>query len=299
MVWKKQAKINNQKISDLSWCTNCVMMSTRPRMTFNEKGLCNACQWSFEKNKKIKWSLRKKELLKLLKKHKKKNGEFDCLVPCSGGKDGSYVAYNLKHKYKMNPLCITVNPPLRTEIGKKNLEAFVKSGYDLISVDCNYNAMREEKEGVLKNHFWAFENKPQNIANHLRIRKGDKIIFMIHDSRGLGVETGHQLTDNPNAGLNVRKWIIYEATEPYSISLDNEMSTFFEDGNPEIGKRKWPHFIYFNLLQEGMDYLLEKRGIVSRELVLSSHPSKSNGGPVPLSKTQFDNLKSKFFSSES
>ena len=45
-------------------------------------------------------------------------------MPCSGGKDGSYVAYNLKHKYKMNPLCITVNPPLRTEIGKKKFRGF-------------------------------------------------------------------------------------------------------------------------------------------------------------------------------
>ena len=63
MVWKKQAKINHKKIKDLSWCTNCVMMSTRPRMTFNEDGLCNACQWSFEKNKKINWSVRKKALL--------------------------------------------------------------------------------------------------------------------------------------------------------------------------------------------------------------------------------------------
>lgn len=112
------------------------------------------------------------------------------------------------------------------------------------------------------------------------------------------IETGHQLTDNPNAGLNINKWIIYVATEPYSISLDDELSTFFEDGDPEIGKRKWPHFIHFNLLHEGGDYFLEKRGSVSRELVLSSHPSKSNGGPVPLSKTQFENLKSKFLSSE-
>ena len=162
----------------------------------------------------------------------------------------------------------------------------------------NYDAMRIKKEGALKNHFWAFENKPQNIANHLRIRKGDKIIFLIHNSRGLRIETGHQLTDNPNAGLNINKWIIYVATEPYSISLDDELSTFFEDGDPEIGKRKWPHFIHFNLLHEGGDYFLEKRGSVSRELVLSSHPSKSNGGPVPLSKTQFENLKSKFLSSE-
>ena len=143
MIWKKQAKINSQKIKDLKWCSNCVMMSTRPRISFDKNGLCNACQWKFQKEKNIRWDLRKKELLKLLKKHKKKNGEFDCLVPCSGGKDGSYVAYNLKHKYKMNPLCVTVNPPLRSVVGKDNLESFVKAGYSLISIDCNYETMRK------------------------------------------------------------------------------------------------------------------------------------------------------------
>ena len=67
---------------------------------------------------------------------------FNCLVPCSGGKDGSYVAYNLKHKYKMKPLCLTVDPHLPTEIGKKNLDNFIKSGYDHISINPDYELMR-------------------------------------------------------------------------------------------------------------------------------------------------------------
>ena len=26
------------------WCKKCVVMSTRPRVTFNEEGVCSACQ---------------------------------------------------------------------------------------------------------------------------------------------------------------------------------------------------------------------------------------------------------------
>ena len=48
---------------------------------------------------KTNWSEREKELKKLLDKHRSKDKTFDCLVPVSGGKDGSYVAYNLKYKY--------------------------------------------------------------------------------------------------------------------------------------------------------------------------------------------------------
>ena len=150
MSWSKAANLIDVNKEELFWCTNCVMMSTRPRITFNKKGMCNACEWSIKK-KNINWSKRKKSLLNLLKKHKKNDGNFDCLVPCSGGKDGSYVAYQLKHKFKMNPLCITVNPPLRLEIGEKNLKSFINSGYELISVDCDQESMREiNKAGFIE-----------------------------------------------------------------------------------------------------------------------------------------------------
>ena len=69
-------------------------MSTRPRITFDEKGICSACQWMEEK-KKLDWSVREKKL-ELLLNDQKKNSDFDCIVAVSGGKDGSYVAYNLK-----------------------------------------------------------------------------------------------------------------------------------------------------------------------------------------------------------
>jgi N-acetyl sugar amidotransferase len=131
-------------ISKVFRCKNCVMISTRPRLTFNKNRICSACEWN-EKKKKINWKERKIKLNKLLSKHRKKNknNEFDCLVPVSGGKDGSYVAYQLKHKYKMRPLCVTVIPHLPTKIGNENLENFIKCGYDHISINPDYNLMKK------------------------------------------------------------------------------------------------------------------------------------------------------------
>jgi N-acetyl sugar amidotransferase len=90
-----------------------------------------------EEKKVMDWSSREKELVKLLDKHRSTVGNFDCIVPVSGGKDGSYVAYNLKHKYKMNPLTVTVKPALPLDIGDKNLLNFVQSGYSHIHISCN------------------------------------------------------------------------------------------------------------------------------------------------------------------
>lgn len=67
---------------------------------------------------------------------------YDCLVPVSGGKDGSYVAYKLKHEYGMNPLCVTVTPSTPTVLGRRNLEAFMASGYDVVSFDISPEKLR-------------------------------------------------------------------------------------------------------------------------------------------------------------
>ena len=68
------------------------------------------------------------------------------MVPCSGGKDGSYVAYNLKHKYGVNPLCVTVTPALTLALGDRNLRSFVSSGYERMQISAHYDAWRVLKK---------------------------------------------------------------------------------------------------------------------------------------------------------
>lgn len=135
------------------WCTNCLNMSTRPRIAFDDRGWCNACQWMEEK--KIKdWSSREKELEELLDKYRSKDGSFDCITTVSGGKDGSYVSYVLKHKYKMNPLAITIRPALAMEIGDKNLLNFIQSGYDHVHLSPNTKVLdRLNKYGFIEKGF--------------------------------------------------------------------------------------------------------------------------------------------------
>jgi len=135
------------------WCKNCLNTSTRPRISFDNKGWCNACQWMEEK-KSLNWQSRKEELEKLLNKFRSSNDSFDCLVPVSGGKDGSYVAYQLKHKYKMNPLTMTVRPDLATELGDKNLSNFINSGYNHVHVSPDPKIMKRfNKYGFIEKGF--------------------------------------------------------------------------------------------------------------------------------------------------
>jgi N-acetyl sugar amidotransferase len=116
--------------AEIEYCIKCTVSNQRPRITFDENGVCSACNFAEFKRNQIDWDAREKELLALCDKHRKSNGEYDVIVPCSGGKDGSFVAHQLKYKYGMNPLAVTWAPLKATDVGRKNLDAFIASGFN-------------------------------------------------------------------------------------------------------------------------------------------------------------------------
>lgn len=117
---------------EVCFCKKCTISNQRPRITFDENGVCSACNYAEYKRTKVDWQQREAELIELCNKHRKSNGEYDVIVPCSGGKDGSFVAHMLKYKYGMNPLAVTWAPLKATELGRKNLDAFIASGFNHI-----------------------------------------------------------------------------------------------------------------------------------------------------------------------
>ncbi len=84
--------------------------------------------WKYSRMKlRINYKERKKKLLKLLEKHRGKYGEFDCIVPGSGGKDSCYASHVLKNEFGMNPLTVTWPPILYTDYGYQNFKNWIKT----------------------------------------------------------------------------------------------------------------------------------------------------------------------------
>ena len=79
------------------WCKRCVISNQRPRIIFNDEGICSGCINTDYKNNEVDWSIRRKELEDLLDKHRSTDGSWDVVVPSSGGKDSCFVAHQLKH----------------------------------------------------------------------------------------------------------------------------------------------------------------------------------------------------------
>ena len=140
-------KKNVQEIYELpanvKFCKKCVVSNQRPRIVFDDEGVCSACRFAEKKKNVINWSKRENELTQLCNKHRSKDGSYDVIVPGSGGKDSNYVAHMLKKKYDMHPLVVTWAPHIYTEIGRKNLTSFIDSGFDNILITPNGSVHRK------------------------------------------------------------------------------------------------------------------------------------------------------------
>ena len=125
------------------FCKRCVMSNQRPRITFDENGICGGCRNTEFYKKNINWDQREEELKKLLDQNRSNNGNWDVIVPSSGGKDSAYVAHQLKYKYGMNPLTVTWTPLIYTNIGWKNFQSLRDSGFTNILCSPNGKLHRQ------------------------------------------------------------------------------------------------------------------------------------------------------------
>jgi len=118
------------------------MPDTRPRIVFDGEGICNACRHAEDK-KQIDWEARRAEFLSLVSKYRSRTGAWDCVVPWSGGKDSSSIAYRLKFEFGLNPLLVTCSPVLPNEVGARNRETLIRAGFDHIYVRPNQRVHRK------------------------------------------------------------------------------------------------------------------------------------------------------------
>ncbi|MFZ4764499.1 MAG: N-acetyl sugar amidotransferase [Roseimicrobium sp.] len=164
----------------IQFCTKCVVSNQRPRITFDENGVCSACQFAHLKHHVIDWDERESMLVNLLDRHRSTDGSYDCIVPGSGGKDSAYVCHTLKYKYGMHPLTITWAPFMYTDIGWRNYVAFKDSGFDSLLFFPNGKLHRKLARLALELHGDAwdpFAYGQKNYAFHAALKFNIPLIF--------------------------------------------------------------------------------------------------------------------------
>ena len=126
----------------IKYCKNCITPSTKPDFHIDVNGTCAGCQ-SYNHRKDIGWKRREKDFLEIVNKYKNKNNSnYDCIIPCSGGKDSTHQTIKVL-EYNLNPLCVTAPTDMLSEIGRKNIENIKKLGVDHMEVSTNPNLRRK------------------------------------------------------------------------------------------------------------------------------------------------------------
>ena len=199
----------------VKFCKSCVISNQRPVtsvefrndgskkkkvISFNEEGICDACLVKRDKQT-INWKDRELELREICDKYRSKDGNYDCLVPGSGGKDSFMTAHLLKYKYGMNPLTCTWAPHIYTDWGWKNHQAWIHAGFDNIVFTPNGKVHRLITRLATEKLFYPFQpfilgqkNIPPKIAAKFDI----KLIFYGENQ----AEYGNPKSDNKSSKMS-------------------------------------------------------------------------------------------------
>ncbi len=236
--------MNNRTLgspSKVEYCKLCVISNQRPSsviefknkigdikpfISFNSQGICSACEFHLQKEKNINWDLREKKLLKLLDRFRKSNGEYDIVIPGSGGKDSAFTAHILKYKYDMNPLTVTWAPHSYTNIGWKNFDNWIKEGgFDNILFTPNGKVHSTLTSLAFKNLLHPFQPFiiGQRIIGPLIAKKFNIKLIMYGENQA---EYGNAIDQNQNPKMDRDFFTIPKKEEMYfgGISLNKIIS---------------------------------------------------------------------------
>jgi N-acetyl sugar amidotransferase len=132
-------------------CKKCVMPDTRPGLTLNKDGVCQACI-RHEERSQVDWAQRRADLKKLCDRHRKSDGGYDCIIPVSGGKDSTYQVKVIKEDMGMNPLLVNVSNFSWTDAGRRNYSNM------LTQFDCECISLDLSPATAKKMFRYSFEN---------------------------------------------------------------------------------------------------------------------------------------------
>ena len=130
-------------MAELNRCSRCVTPETHETIFFDQEGVCNVCRQQEYKQEKIDWDARKKELEELLDTQRGQ-GDYDCIVPFSGGKDSTFTLYTLVKDFGLKPLVISFDHGFyRPTVQEGKLRTYRKLGVDVLQFTPNWHIVKK------------------------------------------------------------------------------------------------------------------------------------------------------------
>lgn len=149
-------KFLEYKFNNLKRCSKCILPINFPFIKFDNKGICNFCN-NYEK-KYNNFSISKnEELIKILYRYKNINGDINCILPLSGGRDSCYGLHLVVKELKLKPITFTYDWGLVTDLARRNISKMCSK---LNVENIIYADNLEKKRANIKKNVVAWLKKP-------------------------------------------------------------------------------------------------------------------------------------------
>lgn len=212
------------RISHLKRCTKCLLPETFPYIYYDDEGVCNYCH-----NYQIKNQPKPIEkLFELVEPFRRKDGQPDCLVPFSGGRDSTFTLHIVKNVLKLNPVTFTYDWGMVTDLARRNIARVCgKMGVENIIVSANIHWKREN----IRKNILAWLKQPE-LGMIPLFMAGDKYFFYYTDK--VKKQTGIKLNIwgvNPLENTDFKTGFCgvppqFDKKRIYSLSLNRQLKLF-------------------------------------------------------------------------
>ena len=128
--------------TDIRYCRKCGLASNHPDANLNENDMCGIClQYDSQREKARQYFKSRDELSRLFDDAKvQKSGKYDCMMLYSGGKDSTYVLYQLV-EIGLHPLVFSLDNGYISQQAKDNIQRVV----DDLSLDIIWGQPEQQK----------------------------------------------------------------------------------------------------------------------------------------------------------
>src|SRR5258708_35209601 len=100
------------------------MPETAESLSFDNAGVCSVCRQIEVKKTAIDWDERRQELARIAESVREQ-GDYDCIVPFSGGKDSTFTLWYVIKELKLKPLVVRFDHGfLRPTVVDNSLRSF-------------------------------------------------------------------------------------------------------------------------------------------------------------------------------
>lgn len=129
-------------------CSNCVMDTSDPWISFDAQGVCNHCNnyFDYKNNRLGSRADREREIEKLVDHLRKagKGRDYDCIMGLSGGVDSSYLSWYAVKELGLRPLIVHVDAGWNSELAVNNIQSLVERlNIDLHTIVIDWDEIKD------------------------------------------------------------------------------------------------------------------------------------------------------------